>query len=271
MHFALPVVMYNAKEMRGDGCSNKGRGIHEMLQPLIGITTYGRHEGDGRFNLPYRYVDSVRRAGGLVVLLPPGEDALGELLNRLDGIILAGGGDVDPERYGGGPHPAIYNIDVERDASELALVHRVIDSEIPTLAICRGFQVVNVAMGGTLLPHVPDAVGEIVLHRIDTPRGPVEHSITVESESQLADILGQTVVSPQSYHHQAIDVLGADLRVVARAADGIIEAVEMPSHPWLVAVQWHPEMTAETDSTQQRLFNALVAKSRSRTSVLATS
>ncbi|MFO0944562.1 MAG: gamma-glutamyl-gamma-aminobutyrate hydrolase family protein [Planctomycetota bacterium] len=233
-----------------------------MTAPLIGITTYGRDES-GKFALPAAYVDAVRRAGGIPVLVPPGEPNLDALLARLDGWILAGGGDLDPEHYGGEAHPTIYMVDPERDGSELALAKRLTEGTQPTLAICRGSQVVNVVLGGTLHEHLPDVVGEEVLHRLP-PRQPTKHAIAAEPGFRLSAILGEKNFESASWHHQAVDKLGSGLDVVARAPDGTIEAFELRHHPWLFAVQWHPELTAAEDPVQQRLFDGLVRAAKAR-------
>ncbi len=231
-----------------------------MRAPRIALTTYGRNE-EGKLTLPRKYVDAVRRAGGLPYLLAPGEPRLLEWLETMDAIILTGGPDVDPLAYGGEPHAMIYGIDRERDESDLELVRRIVESKTPTLCICRGAQVLNVGLGGTLIEHLPDEVGESVPHR-GPKREYVPHVVHVEADTRLAQILGKRDVSPASSHHQAIREVGRGLKVVARASDGTIEAVEMPDHPWLVAVQWHPEHTAADDPTQQRLFDALVEAAR---------
>jgi putative glutamine amidotransferase len=235
-----------------------------MTLPLIGITTYGRDD-NGAFALPGAYVDAVRRAGGIPVLIPPGERNLGPLLARLDGLILAGGGDLDPTLYAGSPHETIYMLDPERDGSELEMVRHVVQSEMPTLGICRGAQVINVALGGTLIEHLPDEVGDEVLHRLP-PRQPARHTIHIRPDSHLADILATQQVDSASWHHQAIRRPAPGLNVVAHAPDGAIEAAEKTDHPWLVAVQWHPEITAAEDPVQQRLFDALVEAAQKRVS-----
>ena len=226
-------------------------------RPLIGITTYGRDERN-HFTLPAEYVEAVDRAGGIPVLVAPGSRDVGELLSRLDGVILAGGGDLDPALYGGAPHETVYHVDRERDESELALAREVVASGKPTLGICRGTQLLNVVLGGTLHVHVPDVFGESVLHRLP-PRAPTPHAVEVEADSRLAAILGATSFEAASWHHQALCDVAAGFRVVARAPDGVLEAVEIPDHAWCIAVQWHPELTARDDPTQQRLFDALVA------------
>lgn len=231
-----------------------------MILPLIGITTHGHNE-DGKFSLLAQYVTATRRAGGLAVLLPPGETSIDELFAKLDGIILTGGSDTDPDLYGGELHPEVYMIDPDRDTFELALTRKVLSEGLPTLAICRGAQVVNIALGGTLHEHLPDAVGESVKHRLP-PHEPTPHPVTLVEGSGLARLLGQTTFDAASWHHQAVDRVGRGLVVAAHAPDGTVEAVELPDHPWLYAVQWHPELTAETEPIQQALFNELVAACR---------
>jgi putative glutamine amidotransferase len=232
------------------------------LPPRIAITTYGRND-EGRFTVPAKYVDAVRRAGGLPVLLAPGEPRLPEWLALVDALILTGGPDVDPVLYHGEQHREVYGIDRERDASDLFLAHHLVATKMPALCICRGIQVLNVALGGTLVEHLPDVVGEKVLHR-GKERAYLPHAVRVDAGSRLAEILGATELSPMSSHHQSIRDVAPGLRVVARAPDGIVEAVEMREHPWLVAVQWHPESTAAEDATQQRLFDALIAAAREK-------
>lgn len=225
--------------------------------PLIGITTYGRNEED-EFTLPAVYVEAVRRAGGIPLLIPHGEQRLDELLSALDGVILSGGGDLDPAHYGSAGHDTIYMIDPERDATELELARRVAKCGAPTLCICRGLQVLNVALGGTLVEHLPDVVSGEIAHR-DEPDKPTSHVLTILPSSHLAELIDAGEMRGVSWHHQAIRTVAPSLTVTARAEDGTIEAVEAPAHPWLIAVQWHPEMSAGDDARQQRLFDAFVA------------
>ena len=225
--------------------------------PFIGITTYGRGEED-KFPIPANYVDSVRRAGGIAVLIPPGQQEPQRLLSRLDGLVLAGGGDIDPACYGGQDHESIYMTDSERDQTEIELARFAVEQGFPTLGICRGMQVLNVAMGGTLYEHLPDVVGEEIKHRLP-PREPTPHAVSVKPESFLASLLSKCEFDASSWHHQALRKVADGFQVVAYAPDGTIEAIEMPAHPWLVAVQWHPELTAATDPNQQKLFDEFVA------------
>ncbi|MCL4303279.1 MAG: gamma-glutamyl-gamma-aminobutyrate hydrolase family protein [Anaerolineae bacterium] len=225
-------------------------------RPIIGLTTYERDK-EQNYGLPAEYIEAVRRAGGIPVLLPPGESYQDELLTLLDGVILTGGGDVDPTHYEGTTHEALEDIDPERDASEINLAKLIVALELPALSICRGAQVLNVALGGTLIEHLPDEVGGEVEHRT-TPPGYTYHSVTIETGSRLAAVVGQAEVASNSWHHQAVRQLAPGLKTVAFAPDGTIEAVEMPNHPWLIAVQWHPESLAATDPAHQKIFDALV-------------
>jgi putative glutamine amidotransferase len=230
------------------------------VKPIIGITTNGRWEY--YYKLRIEYVDAVRRAGGIPVMLPPGESQLDDLLQRLDGIIFSGGLDVNPAFYHGqGAHPTLSRFDDERDETEIAMVHKLMAVQLPVLFICRGIQVLNVALGGTLIEHVPDVVGETILHRLPEKQ-PTPHAIKLDSRSKLAQVVNQTEVKTASWHHQSVHHPADGLQVVATALDGIIEALEVPDKPWLVAVQWHPELTAAVDPSQQRLFDWLVNAAR---------
>jgi len=234
-----------------------------VTAPMIAITTYPADDASlGRVNLPKEYIDAVRAAGGRAVLVPPGESDPSGLLDVVDGIVLTGGGDIDPALWNGRSHEAVYMTDTARDSLEISLARLAVERGVPMLCICRGTQVLNVALGGTLHVHVPDVVGESVLHRLP-PREPVPHPVAVEASSELARILGTTEIEPMSWHHQAIDRPGAGLRAVAWAPDGIIEAVELTGHPRLLAVQWHPELTSGGDPTQAALFDAFVAAASS--------
>jgi putative glutamine amidotransferase len=224
--------------------------------PLIGITTYHRDER-GYIQLPAQYADSVRQAGGIPLLIQPGEPHLDALMSLLDGIILSGGGDIDPGLYTEQSHEQVYWVNRDRDQFEIALTQRVLEQHKPTFCICRGLQILNVALGGTLITHIPDAVQNAIDHR-QPPRDPILHDVVVAADSRLKAIMQQGMVRTASWHHQSIDKLASGLRVVGEATDGVIEAVEMPNNPNLIAVQWHPELTAHEDPSQQRLFDELV-------------
>jgi putative glutamine amidotransferase len=235
-----------------------------MGRPRIGITTYHR-TGEDRlaFSLPAAYVDAVRLAGGVPLLLPPGEERPEELLAAVDGIVFGGGGDLDPSLFDGERHHTNYSMCVERDAFELGLMRAALERRVPTLGICRGMQVLNVVLGGDLHAHLPDVVGEEIAHRVDRSAH-THHPVRVEAGSRLAGVLGETQVVVASWHHQGVRRLGAGLRPVAWAGDGTVEALELERAPQVQAVQWHPELQAETGSPQLRLFRELVARAGGR-------
>ena len=242
------------------------------MKPIIAITTYGRFEKDTaspyyphHFCLPTLYIDAVRRAGGIPFLLPPGEADLETALAAVDGVLITGGGDVDPAEYGGNSeHPDLGGIDWERDESELKLVRMVAENGrfLPTLAICRGMQVVNVALGGTLYENITDIHPEDI-HR-GSDGGWTTHTVEVMPSSLLAEVMQAERVTIYSGNHQAVKAVAPSLRASARAADGMIEAIEHTGLPWLLGVQWHPEKSAAADPTQQRLFDELVQEAARR-------
>lgn len=227
--------------------------------PIIGITTYSRNEA-GEVSLPGAYLDAVQVASGIPILLPPHSSRVDRLLEKIDGLILTGGGDIEPSRYGGVAHPTIYLVDTERDEFEFALAQAALNSQIPTLGICRGMQVLSVASGATLIPHVPEVYGDAIAHRLDHPRRPTSHPVQFEADSRLAEIMGDVHINVMSWHHQAIKTVPDGWRCVAKAADGLLEAIESVHHPWAIGVQWHPELSPE-NPTHQRLFQALIKAS----------
>lgn len=233
-----------------------------MSSPILGVTTYAPRADLARYSLPVAYVHALRRAGVLPWLIAPGEPRLEELVPRLDGLLLTGGGDLDPALYDGASHPTLYGIHRERDEMELALARLAFERRLPTLGICRGCQVVNVAFGGSLIEHLPDVVGDGLAHRGDGPGTSARHAVELAPGSRLAAIVGNGGTETSSSHHQAIRRLAPGLEVTARAPDGTIEAVERRDHPFYLAVQWHPEETAAEDPSQQRLFEALAAAAR---------
>jgi len=231
-----------------------------MPRPLIGISSYGRAGERQTFSLPCEYVDVVRLAGGVPLVLPAVEGEIPEALAVIDALILPGGGDVDPAHYGGVRHEALYGISAERDGFEMALAREAFARrDLPVLCICRGTQLLNVALGGDLVQHIPDHYGERVVHR-NPARVSVQHPVSIEGGSKLARILGSTELEVNSVHHQAVNRVGKALRAVAWSPDGVIEAVESEDHRFAIGVQWHPELGALGDPRQRRLFEALVAR-----------
>ena len=233
-----------------------------MATPLIGITTYHKDER-GYIQLPAQYAEAVRRAGGIPLLIQPGEPRMDELMALLDGLILSGGGDVDPTLYTTEQHQQVYWVDRERDRFEIDITNRSLAEDKPLFCICRGLQILNVALGGTLITHIPDSVEGAIEHR-QPPRDPIAHGVEIDPTSHLASIMQSQQVMTASWHHQSIDQVGHGLRVIGRAPDGVIEAVEVDDKPHVMAVQWHPELTATNDPSQQRLFNELVALASQR-------
>jgi len=217
----------------------------------------------GAYAVPDSYVRAVRRAGGRPVLLPVSDDAgYEEALEAFEALLLVGGGDVDPSRYGAGQrHPDVYGVDAERDEMETALIRHADRSELPTLAICRGIQVLNVAFGGTLHQHLPD-IPRLEQHRFPAGQSFI-HEVKVAEGSRLAEAAGSVALRCLSAHHQGVAEVGEGLLPVGWSEDGLVEALER-EQGWMVAVQWHPEETAEDDPAQQALFEALVAQARRR-------
>ncbi len=234
--------------------------------PLIGISTYGRN-GVAAFSLAATYVDAVRAAGGMPVMLPPGEPNPGEVLERIDGLILSGGGDIDPNAYQGSDHASIYNVDTERDEFELTLARLCLEKDVPFLGICRGMEIAIVACGGTLVSHVPDEYGLKVQHRLVPAPGhlyPAQHPVRIVPTSRLGGIVGKTEIGVVSWHHQAVRNLAPGWRVVAESVeDQVIEAVEHQHCSFAIGVQWHPELSPE-DVSHQRIFQALVKAAGTR-------
>ena len=229
------------------------------MRPLIGITTYAQDARWGVWHqpaalIPLDYVDAVERAGGRALLIPPSEDGVEETLSALDGVVFSGGADVDPARYGAEAHPETDTPQARRDAGEIALLRAALERDMPTLAICRGAQLLNVARGGDLVQHLPETVGTDD-HK-QTPGEYAVHPVAVKEGSRLASIVdGRSEVT--SHHHQALGRVGEGLVESAWAPDGTLEAVEDPSLRFAVGVQWHPE--AGDDAA---LFEALVEQAR---------
>lgn len=235
------------------------------MPPIIGLTTSGYQEKqtvslhyDHHYAIPKEYIDSVTRAGGIPLLIPPNDNDWKTLWSVLDGIIVTGGTDIDPQYYNGDVRNSKIHADAsERDVAEIALIqYAVATKDKPVLCVYRGMQVLNVALGGTLHAHIPD-IREPDIHRNEEGLW-TQHDCYVDAESQLARIMGTESVNTYSGHHQAVNHVVDGLQVVATAPDGIIEALTYRDHPWLVGVQWHPEKSAATDRTQQRLFDELV-------------
>jgi putative glutamine amidotransferase len=227
-----------------------------MTSPLVLVVGRLSDEAQGvrgeAFAAGRQYFRSVERAGGVPLMMPPIPsllDRLPALIRRVDAVVLHGGGDVDPRRYGQqAAADELYGIVPEHDEVELATVRAALDADLPTLAICRGLQVLNVALGGTLVQHIGSEAHwfQLTAH-------------TLDADSLAAKAMGtDSPAECHCVHHQAVDVVATDLRVTSRDAEGIVHAAELSSARWLVATQWHPEDTAEHDPQQQGLFEDLV-------------
>jgi putative glutamine amidotransferase len=235
---------------------------HTARAPLIGITTHSPTAPDWAELglLRDMIVRSVEAAGGLPVIMPLGLDAatLQALLGRLDGVLLAGGGDVDPARYGAEPHPTVGGVDPLRDAAEITVARWAVAEATPLFGICRGAQVLNVALGGTLYRDIAEHPGaQPHTYYPDLPLDLRPHPVQITEASRLAAAIGQPLVDVNSLHHQAVRRLAPALRAVAHAPDGLIEAVEVADHPFALAVQWHPECLPHVPE-MRRLFEAFI-------------
>lgn len=234
-----------------------------MPKPLIGLTTTRMPDpyGHPAHASSPTYVNAIIDAGGLPILIPPdltdGDADL--LLAKLDGIVFTGGYDVDPDLYGGTPNPSIKGVDIQRDHLEIHLVRMMARSGLPFFGICRGIQVINVALGGSLYEHLPDQLpGNVHEENHDKPREYLAHSVSIETDSQLYQIMTVSKAMVNSLHHQGVRRLAQELKVTATAPDGLVEAVELPGHPFALAVQWHPEELLE-HAIMRRLFQTFVA------------
>lgn len=232
-----------------------------MSSPLIGITTsriYNRY-GFSQIAVTEAYVKAVSRTGATPLLIPLGlpDEAYPDILEHVDGILFTGGGDVQPERYGSQPHPLVSEMDPDRDRVEISLLQDSLQSQKPFLGICRGLQLINVAMGGSLYEDLQVQYPQAQRHQFfpEKPRSYAAHSVQIKTQSRLAEILGTAQAEVNSLHHQGIRHLAAGLLASAYAPDGLIEAFELPDYPFGLAVQWHPEWMEEGGS-MQALFQA---------------
>ncbi len=235
-------------------------------RPAIGIcTTLERAQWsvwDRRAALlPFEYITAIQRADALALMIPPDPRLIvdpDEMLDRIDGLILAGGADIDPASYGAEPGPHTRGTVPERDGPELALARRAIKRDMPVLGVCRGMQLINVALGGTLRQHVPDLVGHEDHRRHPGTFEGSDHDVRLEPGSLAARASGEEVHGTKSHHHQGVDVLGEGLRVTGRSMlDDLAEAIELPSCSFVLGVQWHPEADEKS-----RVIAALVERAR---------
>ncbi|MBN2501604.1 MAG: gamma-glutamyl-gamma-aminobutyrate hydrolase family protein [Anaerolineales bacterium] len=233
-----------------------------MQKPVIGITPrIIVKEQFPMIGSPRSYIRALTAVGALPVVLPVGVsvNVLDELLDQLDGVVFSGGGDIETERFNGLPHEKIYDINPERDQMEIDVTEMVLRRKMPFLGICRGIQLLNVALGGTLYTHILDQLPGALDHSFKDGRAPEEiiHTIRLEPGSCLAQIIGEPEIEVNSLHHQGVWEIGEGLTATGYAPDGLVEAVELPDYPFGIAVQWHPEWLPE-QAHATRLFEAFV-------------
>jgi putative glutamine amidotransferase len=240
-----------------------------MAAPLIGITTdrMVRNSGLLQQGITQAYIEAVFQAGGCPVLIPlGGPDALyAEMAQRLDGVLFTGGGDVHPAAYASQPHPKVTYVDEDRDRVEIVILHFAIERRLPFLGICRGMQVVNVALGGTLFEDIAEQRPDSLKHDYSPgyPRDYLAHPVDIPPGSRLEQVLGLQQVQVNSLHHQAVRRLAGGLTSTASAPDGVIEALELADYPFGLAVQWHPEWLREHLS-MRALFRAFIQAGEAR-------
>jgi putative glutamine amidotransferase len=228
------------------------------MKPVIGIgsdvqVTPGKRDRAFVFTT---YVDALRRAGAIPVIIPPQPENAGDLVESLDGILLAGGDDCDPAAYGEERHPSVEPMDPRRQNNDMGLARAARDRGIPTLGICLGLQVMNVSAGGTLLQDITSQM-ETAIEHVSEPEDRARHDVRLANGTRLSSILGNRDLNVNSSHHQAIRNVGRGLRVTAEAPDGIVEGLEDPEHPFYLGVQWHPEDMG-SEKSASILFGAFV-------------
>jgi putative glutamine amidotransferase len=232
------------------------------MSAIIGITTSQINDRSGLPNtqLAEAYGRAITQAGGVPVLVPSyvGTEGRGSLFQRLDGILFSGGGDIDPQRFGAPARPGLEEVAEDRDVLELDLLRMSTSNGKPFLGICRGCQLVNVGLGGTLHTHLPDDIESPINHQqAGSERLLLVHSVEIEDGTQLREILGVTSLMVNSHHHQGLKDIAPPVRVAGRASDGLVEAIEVPDHSFGLAVQWHPEWLTDQPPTR-RLFRSFV-------------
>lgn len=235
---------------------------NKTMKPIIGITTNQSRNANGQptIMLMQSYVNALIQAGGVPILIPSliAEDGWEALYTRLDGILFSGGGDIDLRYSPGDPHPRIDDVDLARDAIELKMAQAAASDGKPFLGICRGCQVVNVALGGDLYTHIPDQLPGALDHSYPgNMRTVLVHEVKIEEGTHTAKLLGEPIVKVNSLHHQGLKEIAPSLRIAGHAPDGLVEAIELADHPFGLAVQWHPEWLTDQESTRN-LFRMFV-------------
>ncbi|ENH96013.1 glutamine amidotransferase [Gracilibacillus halophilus YIM-C55.5] len=235
--------------------------------PVIGITsTVVHHNQILSYHLHEKHIQAVKRAGGVPVIIPTGTDVMCDIWVRIcDGIVLSSGEDIDPESFGAHPSPHIQKTSKKRDETEIQIVHHALQQKKPMLGICRGAMIVNVALGGTVIQDIETSHPNAINHQQQAARSEPTHHIQMDQDSRLFQLSTTSDIQVNSIHHQAVDQLAPQLKKVATAPDGVIEAIESvdPFSPMIIGVQWHPEEMASENPTMQKLFDTLVMESQS--------
>jgi len=240
--------------------------LFQGKRPLIGCTTYHKTVSQSPrievYGLMPAYVEAIRQAGGIPLLIPlgAGEDELQAIFTQIDGILLPGGGDINPHAYHGGTHHSLRDINPQRDQVEIFLAQHAVRHGKPLLAICRGHQIMNVALGGTLWQDIATLMPKAIQHDnyLTSPRSFLAHSVQISPQTTLSRWLNTTEIPVNSLHHQGVRDLAPELTTTAVAPDGLIEGVEVNGHPFAVGVQWHPENLIHDNPTMLGLFTGLV-------------
>jgi putative glutamine amidotransferase len=247
------------------------KGNQSAMKPVIGVTPSPSTDTIGpgtfrRYAIASTYTEGVEAANGIPLVIPPQANNVEEILDRIDGLIFSGGGDIDPARYhDANLHEKTYGIDDLRDRFELELFNAALKRDVPILCICRGIQVANVALGGTLIQDIASEYSDEIEHRqhvagFSAPDK--SHPVTADRGSRLHEVFGSTEIETNSFHHQAIRDVASELIVIGRAPDGIIEAVDRPASTWFLGLQWHPEMMFKEHAEHLKPFQALVDATR---------
>lgn len=235
--------------------------------PLVGVTAANDPLVPGHYILRWDYVHAIEAAGGIPVILAPSNGVPAhKIMQRLDGLILSGGHDITPSIYGGKPHPTIRDNSLERDEFELDLVRYTLEHGVPFLGICRGLQMLNLALGGGLIQNIPDRTGNLIAHNDpERPRDMLAHSVRIMPGTLLHTLVERDTIPVNSFHHQAVSDIPEELTVCAIAEDQIIEGLELTDHPFALGIQWHPEALWRQDPAFFRYFQALVDAARHAT------
>lgn len=227
----------------------------KRIKPIIGMTM---HTGEGRQEVNTSYIQAILQAGGIPVCIPHIQEGMDEVLERVDGLLLIGGGDILPALYGENPHCQLGTVVTERDESDLKLLKEALKQQLPVLAICRGMQVLNVLLGGSLYQDIPSELERAIQHAQKSARFEKIHPVTMMEGTKLFSITGGEIMT-NTFHHQCVKNLGKGLIVSARAPDGIIEGIEHPDYAFCLGVQWHPEETAiHGDIASLKLFETFI-------------